>query len=570
MTERWFLRRGEPALETLLQKELGVSPLLSRLLVQRGYTTVEAAGAFLNPRLRDGLRSPFLFRDMDKAVERVRRAIARKETVALYGDYDLDGVSGTAVLYCFFRDLGLDPIVHVPDRLREGYGLNSEAIRALHARGASLLITVDCGAANEEEIRFAQSLKMETIVCDHHQVPPRPLPAFATLNPAAPDCGFPFAGLCGAGIAFYLAWGVRGRLREDGKAAPPSLRELLDLVTLGTIADIMPLEQENRVLVRHGLDALARGHRVGIAALKSIARIEHVNSAAVSFRLAPRLNSSGRLTSALVSFNLLTTEDADRAIELAKCLDATNRERQALESATLQEALALCRNDPRCSERAAIVLASSTWHPGVVGIVAARLVQRFKRPAALIAIDPESEVGRGSVRGIAGVNCYRALADCASHLLGFGGHPMAAGFTIAAEKISDFASNFDEAVQAQLPQSRVLPIYADAEVNLSEFDPGSVTEALCALEPFGPANPEPVFFARNVRLRSSRPFGTGHLSLFIEQNGRAFPARWFQWGHEPPPPSDTAYDVLFTCDLGGGSTAGPLQLRLVGIRPTRH
>ncbi|GIW42803.1 MAG: single-stranded-DNA-specific exonuclease RecJ [Candidatus Binatia bacterium] len=569
MQERWCLRRGDPEVEALLRQELGVSSLVGRLLVNRGIRTPEEAVRFLEPRLKEGLRSPFLFRDMTRAADRVIVALAQKETIAIYGDYDLDGISGSALLFSFLRSLGTEPLVYIPDRVREGYGLNAEAVQGLAHRGVKLLITVDCGGASHREVEFARSLGLDVIVCDHHQVPEVPPPAFAILNPAAPDSGFPFSGLCGAGTAFYLAWGVRNRLRDNREAGAPELRDLLDLVALGTIADLVPLERENRVLVRHGLTTLEQGQRLGIAALKSVAGVEQVTSAAVAFRLAPRLNAAGRLSSASLSLELLTTCDPQRALDLAQILQATNRERQATESAILNEALALCRNDPQWDERATIVLASSNWHPGVIGIVAARLAQRFHRPTALIALEPETGLGRGSVRSIPGIHCYEALRSCRNYLVAFGGHPMAAGFTIARSELDNFSQAFDSAVKSQAASPSILTVWADCEVQLDRLDVRSLLEAATVLEPFGPGNPEPVFFARNTRLRAPQAFGGDHLRVFIEQNGKALPARWFQWGDQPLPPPDVMFDILFTVEPSKHKSDGPVYLRLLRLRPSR-
>lgn len=569
MNERWCLRRRDAGKEAFLQSELGISPLLARLLVVRGYTTPESASAFLNPQLRHGLRSPFLFRDMKKAAERVVAAITRGEVIGLFGDYDVDGVSGTALLYSFLRNLGVHPVAYIPDRLREGYGLTAGAIHTLRAQGVQLLITVDCGSANHDEILLAQSLGMDTIVCDHHQVPPSPLPSLATLNPAAPDCGFPFSGLCGAGIAFYLAWAVRATLGQDTTRSLPQLRDSLDLVSLGTIADLVPLQQENRVLVRHGLSALCHGRRLGIAALKRVANVDHVSSSTVAFRLAPRLNASGRVSSAALALELLTTDEPQRAIDLAAALHETNRERQLLEAAAFNEALALCRNDPHWSDRASIVAASANWHPGVIGIVAARLSQRFQRPTALIALDPNSETGRGSVRGTPGVHCYQALLECKEHLLGFGGHPMAAGFTIAVSHVQAFAQAFELAIRRQRPVAEPHVIWVDSEMELTRTRLEQTEEVLLALEPFGPGNPEPIFFARGVRLQAAQIFGSAHLRMFVEQNGQAFPAYYFHWGEDPLPEPNQTYDILFSVEAAAQRQDMPLRLRLLHLRPTK-
>lgn len=568
MHERWRVRRADPATATQLRESLNIPGLLAHLLVARGRTEPATAYAFLHPRLRDGLRSPFLFRDMEKAVDRVLTALVQKERTALFGDYDLDGISGTATLYAFLRDLGAEPLVYVPDR-REGYGLNTNALLSLARQRVRLLITVDCGGASHAEVQLAKEHGMDAIVCDHHQVPAQPLPALATLNPAASNSGFPFPGLCGAGIAFYLAWAVRSTLARRGFGSLPDIRRLLDLVALGTIADVVPLEAENRVLVRHGLAVLSEGRRLGIAALKATSRLGRVTSSSVAYRLVPRLNSAGRMGSPLAAFDLLLAEHPRRAEELALGLQETNQQRQTVEAAMLRQALATCRNDLNLSQRRALVLASADWHPGVIGIVAARLVERFGRPTALIALDSNSGIGRGSVRSVTGIDCYQALRTCQEHLAAFGGHPMAAGFTISADKIGDFTSAFEAAVALQQGPVEAPVVWVDAELQLDRLDPALLTRVLTAMEPFGPGNPEPVFFSRSVRLRAPASFGGQHLRLFVEQNGRAWPAVWFQWGDDPPPDSTCAYDILFQAEPGEETAESPLRLRLIRLRPSK-
>lgn len=566
MRERWCLRKGNPEVERTLERELGVTPLLARLLAVRGICDPAEASVFLHPRLSSGLRSPFLFRDMDRAAQRIAEAIENRETIALFGDYDVDGVAGTSLLHDFLHDLGATPLVHIPDRKTEGYGLNVKALRALAAQHATVLITVDCGGANHEEVTVARNLGMDVVVCDHHQVPRRPLPALAALNPAAADSGFPFPGLCGTGIAFYLAMAVRSRLRDRGREPLPDVRQTLDLVALGTIADVVPLVEENRVLVAHGLKRLRTPSRPGIAALKAVAGVQHLDSSAVAFQLAPRLNASGRMRQAREAFELLTTKDERRAFELAQQLHQTNRERQTVEAEILRQVLARCREEPDLSERTSLVFADENWHAGVIGIVAARLVERFQRPTALIAVDAEAGTGRGSVRSTGSWDAYAALRECAELLLGFGGHPMAAGFTIAPARIEEFSAAFERAICRQQPSPSARTECVDAELPLEQLSEESWRD-LQLLEPFGAANPQPLFFARDVELRAFQPFGSDHYRGFVVQGGRSWPASAFRWPDATLPLAEGLYDILYRLDLSASNGFSPARIRLVRARP---
>ena len=439
MKRRWTLVPSQPDAETLLCRDGGVSPLLAHLLVARGISTPAAAAAFLHARLAEHLRSPMLFKDMAAAAARVIAALQRGERVGIYGDYDVDGISGSAILVRFLRALGHEPLLFIPHRLRDGYGVSESGVRRLAEAGARVMITVDCGGVSHREIALARTLGMDTIVCDHHQVSGTPLPACAVLNPIESDAGFPFRGLCGAGVAFYLALGIRLRLREAGHAALPDLRRYLDLVTLGTIADIVPLVEENRVLVKYGLRELTQTGRPGLVALKAVSGVSDVSTGTVGFRLAPRLNAGGRLADATRSVELLTTEDPSRAEQLAAALDEENRARQTIEQEILNEAIRRIETDPDFAGRRSIVLASAEWHPGVIGIVASRLVERYYRPTVLMAIDGATGLGRGSGRSIRDFNLYEAFKACQGCLAGFGGHRMAAGLSIKEEHVPMFA-----------------------------------------------------------------------------------------------------------------------------------
>lgn len=532
-TARWVPRPARPDVEQLLAREFGMTPTLAGLLARRGVVTAEQATDFLESKLSKQLRSPRLFRAMDDAAKRVAAALANGERIGVYGDYDVDGISGSAILVSFFRALGHDPALFIPHRLRDGYGVTDRGVRALAEQGTKLMITVDCGGSAHREIGLARQSGIDVIVCDHHQVSGTPLPAYANLNPIEPDAGFPFAGLCGAGVAFYLAMGVRMHLREQGRADLPDLRRWLDLVTLGTIADIVPMVEENRVLVKHGLREIAASTRPGMMALKAVSGVSAVSTGTVGFRLAPRLNAGGRLADATMGVELLTTEDPERARRLAEDLDQENRARQAIEQEILDDALGRLERDPETESRRTIVLASEDWHPGVIGIVASRLVERYHRPVALIALNGESGVGRGSCRGIAGVHLYQMLAECREALEGFGGHRMAAGLSIRADAVADLAQRFEAAVRAATkPEDFVPKVDVDLELGLDDVN-DALLDDLDRLEPFGPGNAEPTFFVRGATVVSRRIVGQSHLKLYLRQKQRPISAIAFRMGEAP-------------------------------------
>lgn len=563
---RWRLvpqGEGGPALAAAL----GVSPLIGQLLVNRGVSDAVRAAAFLDARLDQQLRSPMLFRDMGRASERLADALARGERIGIYGDYDVDGVSGSAVLVRFLRAVGArpEPVVHLPHRMREGYGLNPTGIERLAAAGARVMITVDCGAVSHAEIALANARGMDVIVCDHHQVAQTRPPALAVINPIEPDAGFPFAGLCGAGVAFYLALGTRMRLRERGGPVP-DLRRLLDLVALGTLADLVPVVEENRVLVKYGLRELATSEQPGIAALKRVAGVSQINSGAVGFRLAPRLNAGGRLDDATRSLELLTTADAAAAERLAVALDEENRARQAIEREMVQEAVAQLEAAGGIGDRRSIVLASEAFHPGVVGIVASRLVERYYRPTVLIAAEAGG-VGRGSGRSIAGLDLHAALAACGALLERFGGHRMAAGLSIRLDRVAALAECFEKEITARTTAEDFIPqVRVDAELALRDVDRGCLDD-LARLEPFGTGNPDPLFLSRQVRVRERRIVGEQHLKLVLEQGGRVVQAIGFGMADLAVASGDYL-DVLYGVMANEWNGNVSAELRLKDLRPS--
>ena len=509
-----------------LASVLGIPAPVGRVLWARGYRELSQAERFLEPRF-EHLPNPFELKGIEAAVSRLQRALAQGERVCVYGDYDVDGVTSTALLVSVLRKLGGNMEFYVPHRLVEGYGLNARALEKLAARGTRLVVSADCGVTAVAEIDAAAKLGLDVVVIDHHTASQDLPRALAILNPHQPGCTFPGRELAAVGVAFHLLLALRKRLREAGWFASrpePNLREVLDLVALGTIADVVPLTGPNRVLVHFGLKELARGARVGVLALKSVAQLAgEVTAGDVGFKLGPRINAAGRLDDASVGVRLLLSEDLREARALAEQLDRANAERQDLQVRIASEAIAQAEKLGPPEARRTLVVSSSGWHVGVVGIVAARLVERFHRPALVIA--EEGGVAKGSGRSVEGFHLYDALARCAHHLTRFGGHKHAAGVTLDTGHISDFAEALEaEGRQALDPAQLSARLRIDAELHPREVRM-ELASQLRRLAPFGAGNPEPVFFCRDLAahevrlLPDKKGAGPGHLKLRLGEAG---------------------------------------------------
>lgn len=521
----WSARAAGPEsveVETFC-RELVVLPLTARLLLRRGFE-LEAARAFLAARLAQ-LPDPFDLPDMEAAVLRLQTAIAKDEPIAVHGDYDVDGISGTVLLVEGLRALGARQVeFHIPLRLKDGYGLSAEAIVRAAAAGVKVIVSVDCGVSAHAEAALAVECGLDLIITDHHQAPRVLPPACAVINPQRADSRFPFTGLCGVGVAFFLLIALRQRLRDQGaflERAEPDLRNLLDLVALGTIADLVPLQGVNRILTRSGLALLESGRRIGVSALKQVAAVKEVTCGTVGYQLAPRLNAAGRMEDAGLGVELLLSQDMASALTIARHLDQCNRERRELEQQTLQQAEAAVAKLPATFTHS-IVLGAEGWHPGVIGIVASRLVERYHRPTVLIALD--GDAGKGSARSISGFHLYRGLEECAAQLLAFGGHEMAAGLSLAAASLPDFSAAFEAHARQVLPDEALLPIIRhDGSLLLEELDLESVRQ-LATLAPFGMGNPEPQMVVEAVRARQIQTVGERHLRFTVCQGGYSFAA----------------------------------------------
>jgi len=556
----WVIRPSDPEACRTLAVELGLEDLTAAVLVARGHRTPAAAQAFL-----DGAESlvhdPFLLSGMEQAVDRLHLAVRGRERVLVYGDYDVDGASATSLYLGFFKGLGLAAGFYIPNRIKEGYGLNADAVRRIAASGVTVLITADCGTTSVDEIALAQSLGMDVIVTDHHLPEKKLPPALAILNPCKPDSGYPFTGLCSGGLAYKVSSAYHAKYGSAGSDQETHL----DLVALATIADVAPILDENRAMVRKGLALLSRGTRPGIRALKAAAGVVGLcGVGTVGFTLAPRLNAAGRLGEAADAVRLLVTEDDREAVELAGLLNRLNQERQRVEEGIVAEAVKAADATPS----GPLVLASRGWHQGVVGIVASRLVERFHRPAILIALNEEG-IGKGSARSVAGVNVFEAIAQCRDSLDAFGGHAAAAGLTIREDRIPAFRERLAEVLREPLSSPASRPrLLCDAEVEPRGFSPAAVLE-LGRLGPFGAGNPEPTLVLKNLRIASARIVGANHLKLAVTgRSGPRLDAIGFKMGTlesrglSPAEP----IDVACALDINAWNGTERVQLRLKDVR----
>lgn len=564
--KRWAIREHDPAVVERLARELAVAPLLARLLVNRGAADGDGARRFLSSTLAD-IRDPFLLKGMEEAVARLAVARRSGETVCVWGDYDVDGVTATALLVSFLRSVGIACFYHIPHRLEDGYGLSADGIRKCAEAGARVIVTVDCGIGALAEADLCASLGIDLIVTDHHTPGPAIPRALAVVNPIQPGCPYPFKALAGVGVAFNLLMALRTRLREEGVFASlpePNLREYLDLVALGTIADVVPIAEENRIFVKYGLKELSAATRMGIKSLKDVAGVAGVvGYGVVGFRLAPRLNAAGRLEDAALGVELLLESDPRKAAAMAAELDRSNAERQALEREILADALARVKGVPAMRGRTSIVLASEAWHPGVIGIVASRLVDLFHRPTILIALREGS--GRGSGRSIAGFHLHDALKACEEHLEKFGGHRHAAGLSIDEGTLEAFVARFEEVAAGLLAPDDLMPVLAaDAEILPAEVTPG-LLETVAALEPFGMGNPEPLFILRGATVAEGRVLKEQHLKLRLVAGERSFETIGFNLAVKGGRAGDIV-DVVFSPHWNEWNGRRGLQLTLKDLR----
>ena len=540
-------------------RKAGYAPLLAAMLEVRGIHTVSEAEKFLHGGA-ETLSDPMLMKDMGKAVERIKAAFAAGETIAVYGDYDVDGITSTCLLTDWLRSRGVNCYPYIPDRIGEGYGLNTSAIQTLKDRGVSLIISVDCGITAAEEAEFAKQLGVELIITDHHECREQTIPdAVAVIDPKQESCRYPNKDLAGVGVALKLVCAVEG----DSEAV---IKKYADLAAIGTVADVVPLTGENRYIVRTGIAMLEHTKRPGIAALMHESGIEDrkVSSSTIGFTLAPRLNAAGRLGCVSVAGKLLMTDDKAEAAKLANELCELNRRRQALETDIWDDASKMMSGQ---TPETPIVLASENWHQGVIGIAASKLAEQYSLPTVMICLDGEK--GKGSCRSYAGFNLFDALSACSEHLEGFGGHALAAGLNIRRENLQKFCEAFGRYYRANRPDE--LPtLNCDLEITDPSLLDMDDVRSLDMLEPYGSGNPKPLMCIKSAKLDRVTPIGGGkHLRLSISFGGVGFECVYFSHTEKELGLNvGERIDVAFTPQINEFRFRSSVQLQITAVR--RH
>lgn len=579
MAMKWKIRPHDTALIQSIERDSKVSAVIAQLLALRGITHADQVAAFLNLKMTN-LANPFELPNMDVACQTILDAIAAGEKIIVYGDYDCDGMTSTAILCGCIGLLGGDVNYYVPNRLDDGYGVSKAALDRLHRKGTQLIITVDCGISSVQEVQHAKSLGIKMIVTDHHQ-PGAVLPeAEAIVHPALPGHDYRFDGLCGAGVAFKLAWGLCQR-KSGSEKLPPPMRDFLfkaiGLAAIGTVADVVPLLDENRIIVHHGLNVMKQFCSVGLTELIRVAKLEDkqkLGAEDIAFTLGPRLNAAGRLGQAQLGVELLMCEDQHRATQLAEYINELNKSRDSLETGMRRAAKKLVSENYDPDNETALVLAQPDWHHGILGIVAGRIAELYHRPTILISIDKMGEKPAvGSCRSACGLNLYQALDSCKGHLTSFGGHVAAAGLKIDAANIDAFREEFCEYVATHVSPEKFQPsLLIDVEALLSQLTMDTLNQ-MEKLAPFGQRNPRPVVCATGVRLATpAKTMGADdkHLSLNLLQHNAQIRAVAFgkgEWAQELDH-ENGVYDFAFKPSINEFRGRRSVQLKLIDFRPS--
>ncbi|TDH18315.1 single-stranded-DNA-specific exonuclease RecJ [Segetibacter sp. 3557_3] len=562
MQKRWKILAADPSSVNGLYGSLKVHPIICRLLVQRGYDTFEKAKQFFRPQLSD-LHDSWMMKDMAKAVARIERAMQSNERILVFGDYDVDGTTAVATVYQFINSVYQNLDFYIPHRYREGYGVSKQGIDYAYATGVTLIISLDCGIKSVDLIRYAKSLDIDFIVCDHHMPDPELPPAVAILNPKQQDCLYPYKELCGCGVGFKLISALAQKMGLPENA----YLKYLDLVATAIAADIVPLTGENRVLAYYGLKMVNEGPCEGIKALMELAGVQkEMFLTNLVFVIAPRVNAAGRMDDARKAVLLFIEKDCEKAKTFAEMLHHDNKDRREADSTITEEALAFIKTDLLRQDRKSTVVYQEHWHKGVVGIVASRLIETYHRPT--VVLTRSGEVAAGSARSVPGFNLYEAIHACREHLLGYGGHFAAAGMTLLPENIEAFRSKFEEVVSATIEPELLIPqILIDTEVLFSDLKP-SLYRIIAQMEPFGPENMRPVFIARQVYDTGwSKVVKEQHIKFVLVQNNVTFTGIGFNMVEkfaillEKKP-----MDIVFTLEENIWNGETHLQLKVCDLR----
>lgn len=564
MSFRWVYAQPEQEEnDSKLGEKLGVPDKIAQLLAIRGINTFDDAKYFFRPKI-DNLHDPFLMKDMDAGAERLALAIRKSEKVLVYGDYDVDGTTATSCLYTFLKEFGVDAEYYIPHRFKEGYGINPDGINYAEEIKASLIVSVDCGITAIEEAKEAKGKGIDLIICDHHTVGECIPEAIAVLDPKRPDCNYPFDGLSGAGVGFKL---IQGTIKKLG--LPQSIsHKFLDLVAISIASDIVPIIDENRVLMKAGLQMIQRSPRIGIKALLDLIKVskEDVNTSKIVFSIGPRINAAGRMGDASTAVKLMISETIAEAKSHAHELESINLKRRDTDSKTMKEAMEQIDKDFDMDETSTIVLYNENWHLGVIGIVASRLVDLYHRPAIMLSM-VDGKI-KGSARSIKGFNIYNAIKKCDDLLEQFGGHEFAAGLTLAPNKLSEFRRRMNELAYTDLSENSFEPeLTIDGKLELGEVDM-KFWKLLSQFEPFGPGNLRPVFVSEGVKVVGVPTIvGNGHLKMKIKQNASGvFDAIGFNM-HEylPSVRNEKPFNIAYVLEENNWNGRRTLQLRLKDI-----
>lgn len=560
--KKWTLKYKGKITDTDLSDKINISPEISQILNNRGIDNEKDAEIFMNPSL-EYLRDPFLMKDMKKATDRIKKAIENNERIYIYGDYDVDGVSSTSILYLYFKSIDFSVKYYIPNRLEEGYGVNEDAIRKIYDDGCDLIITVDCGITSVNEVEIAKELGIDVIITDHHECQSEIPDAFAIVNPKQKDCHYPFDMLCGCGVAFKMIQAL-----TDEEEFKKSMFDYLEIVTLATICDIVPLVDENRIIVKNGLKLMKEGKNIGLRELIKVCGIEtqKIGSSHIGYSVGPRINASGRLGYSYLGVQLFTTDIQEEAKEIANILEAKNIERQMIESKMYKEAEDIISSDERYKDDKVLVIAKEGWQHGIIGIVASKLTEKYYKPTILLTI--EDNEATGSARSIKGFSIFDALVSCKDLMNKFGGHEQAAGLSLDAKNILELRERVNEIADYNLTKKDLIE-NVKVEYELSEYSVSlSLVDDLHKLEPFGLSNPSPRFIMRDLLLTNVYKMGKNkqHLKIIVEKEksyecvgfNMAYMADDFQVGDK--------VDVLFQVDENNFNNERKVQFLMKDIR----
>ena len=561
MTNKWIVKEINNEKVELLKEKFNLSNLVAKILSNRNILGREMQEddikKFLNPT-RDDFYDPFLLPDMEQAVERIEQAINNNEKILIYGDYDADGITSTTILIKFFKEIGVEVDKYIPNRLEEGYGINNKALEEIKNRGIDLIITVDTGITANDQVKYANELGLDVIITDHHEPSDEIPKAVAVIDAKRKNNKYPFNQLAGCGIAFKLTQAISIKRKLD----PSKYLKNLDIVSIGTISDLVPLVDENRVIVKLGLMLVKQTKNIGLRKLLLKSQLKEVDSTSISFGITPRINAAGRLGNQYDALNLFITEDVKEAERLSEVLNSYNIERQKIGNKIYEEAISQLKDE----EKNCIILGKEDWHHGVIGIVSSKITEKFNKPSILLCF--ENNIAKGSGRSVPGFDLYKAISSTKEYLLGFGGHTMACGLSLTVENFEKFKKEITKYIDENLDISKLeKEIYIDEILTIDDLDIEKIKE-LKSLEPFGEGNPEPIIMYENVEINGIRTLSENkHLKLSLKKNDKIIDAIGFNLGElvERYKIGDTI-DVVGNIEINSFNGKDLIQIRLIDIR----